>query len=285
MHKTNVREKNNMKNLKKYTYAIVSCILIQIIFLSSAQLVEADTSIPDKFNKNLNLDQVYIYNVTGFNTTEPLAWLDVYWSTKAFVNITPGGQLKVNFTGFYEKDPFDFNSFDNPVPYMNIEFIENRAGIFVSNTTLFNVSNGEADLNLLLGYNSFKSGFLIPISNFNNLTQLAYAQDVPPFMNATVSVQETSTTISFDFKQKTSLQQETKSIYDKASGLLIYTNTSFGNYALEMTLINLPSFPSDSFSIPSFHLLIVITILGTTTLINICLKKMKLTKKYSKFRN
>ena len=274
-----------MKNLKKYTYAIVSCILIQIIFLSSAQLVEADTSIPDKFNKNLNLDQVYIYNVTGFNTTEPLPWLDVYWSTKAFVNITPGGQLKVNFTGFYEKDPFDYNSFDNPIPYMNIEFIENRAGIFVSNTTLFNISNGEADLNLLLGYNSFKSGFLIPISNFNNLTQLAYAQDVPPFMNATVSVQETSTTISFDFKQKTSLQQETKSIYDKVSGLLIYTNTSFGNYTLEMTLINLPSFPSDSFSIPSFHLLIVITILGTISLINICLKKMKLTKKYSKFRN
>ena len=144
-----------MKNLKKYTYATVSCILIQIIFLSSAQLVEEDTSITDKFNKNLNLDQVYIYNVTVFNTTEPLAWLDVYWSTKAFVNTTPGGQLKVNFTGFYEKDPFDSNSFDNPIPYMNIEFIENRAGIFVSNNTIFNISNGEADLNLLLGYNSF----------------------------------------------------------------------------------------------------------------------------------
>ncbi|MCK4286590.1 MAG: hypothetical protein KAX18_10330, partial [Candidatus Lokiarchaeota archaeon] len=210
--------------------------------------------------------EIYIYNVTGFNTTEPLAWLDVYWSTKAFVNITPGGQLKVNFTGFYEKDPFDFNSFDNPVPYMNIEFIENRAGIFVSNTTLFNVSNGEADLNLLLGYNSFKSGFLIPISNFNNLTQLAYAQDVPPFMNATVSVQETSTTISFDFKQKTSLQQETKCIYDKVSGLLMYTNTSFGNYTLEMTLTNLPNLPSGELSIPSFQIYILC---GTIMIISI----------------
>lgn len=276
-----------MKNLKKYTYATVSCILIQIIFLSSAQLVKADTSIPDKFNKNLDLNQVYIYNVIGFNATEPLEWLYVNYSTRGFVNIKPGDQIKVNFTGFYEKDPADYNIFESPIPYMNIEFMENKSGIFVSNITLFNVSNGEADLNLLLGYNSFKSGFLIPISNFNNLTQLAYAQDVPPFMNATVSVQETSKTISFDFKQKTSLQQETKSIYDKASGLLIYTNTSFGNYALEMTLINLPSFPSDSLSIPSFHLLIVITILGTTItiIINICLKKIKLTKKYSKFRN
>jgi len=276
-----------MKNIKKIACIIVSLILLQFLFLFSAQLVKADTSIPDKFNKNLDLDQVYIYNVIGFNATEPLEWLYVNYSTRGFVNIKPGDQIKVNFTGFYEKDPADYNIFESPIPYMNIEFMENKSGIFVSNTTFFNVSNGEAALSFILGYNSFQSGFLIPISDFNNLTQQAYAQDEPPFMNATVSVIETSKTISFDFKQKTFLQQKTNCIYDKASGLLIYTNTSFGNYTLEMTLINLPSFPSDSFSIPSFHLLIVITILGTTItiIINICLKKIKLTKKYSKFRN
>lgn len=258
-----------MKNLKKFTYAIVSLIFLQTILLSSIQLVKADTNIPDNFNKNLDLDQVYIYNVTEFNTTKPLEWADVDWfaPTKGFVNITPGGQLKVNFTGFFEKDPNDFfNLFKSPMPYVTIEFIENRSGILVTNITLLNVSNGEAALNLLLGYNLFKSGFLIPITNFNNLTQEAYAQDEPPWMNATVSIQETSKTISFDFKQKTSLQQETKCIYDKASGLLMYTNTSFGNYTLEMTLTNLPILPSGENSIPSFDVYIL---WGTITIISI----------------
>lgn len=250
-----------MKNLKKFTYTIVSLIFFQIILLSSAQLVKADTSTPDNFNKNLDLDQVYIYNVTAFNSTKPLEWKDFNWVTKGFANTTVGGQLKINFTGFYEKHPNDmFNLFESPMPYMDIEFIENRSGILVTNTTFLNVSNGEVAMNLLLGYNSFQSGFLIPITNFSNLTQQAAAQDVPPFMNATVTIQITSKTISFDFKQKTSLQQETKCTYDKVSGLLIYTNTTFGNYTLEMTITNLPTLPSGEISIPSFQ---VYLLLGT----------------------
>jgi hypothetical protein len=232
-----------MKNLKKITYIIVSLILPIFLFFFSALGVRAETSVPDNFNQNLDLNRIYIYNVSAFNTTKPL------------------------------ENPMDsYNIFESPMPFMNIEFLENRLGILIANSTLYNVSNGEAAQNLLLGYNRFKSGFLIPISDFSNLTQEAYAQDEPPFMNATVSVIETSKTISFDFKQKTSLQQNTNCTYDKTSGLLIYTNSSFGNYTLEMTLINLPSFPSDSFSIPSFNLSIVIMILGTVVsliLINI----------------
>jgi len=267
-----------MKNLKKLTYAIVSLILLQIMLFSSVQIVKADTSIPDNFNKNLDLDQVYIYNVTEFNITKPLEWADVNWfaPTKGFVSITPGGQLKVNFTGFYDKDPNDdYNLFKSPMPYMNMEFIENNLGNLVTNTTLLNISNGEAALNLLLGYNLFKSGFLIPVSNFNNLTLEGYAQDEPPWMNATVTIQDTSETISFDFKQKTFLQQETKCIYDKVSGLLIYTNTSFGNYTLEMTLINLPNFPSGDISIPSFQIYIVCGSIIVTIIYIISFKKKK----------
>ncbi|MBY8983666.1 MAG: hypothetical protein KGD65_01210, partial [Candidatus Lokiarchaeota archaeon] len=130
-----------MKNLKKFTYTIVSLIFFQIILLSSAQLVKADTSTPDNFNKNLDLDQVYIYNVTAFNSTKPLEWKDFNWVTKGFANTTVGGQLKINFTGFYEKHPNDmFNLFESPMPYMDIEFIENRSGILVTNTTFLNVS-------------------------------------------------------------------------------------------------------------------------------------------------
>ncbi|MFX1523658.1 MAG: hypothetical protein ACFFCC_09150 [Promethearchaeota archaeon] len=249
-----------MKSLNKIPYLILSLLFLQILLISSSQSAKANINIPDNFYKKLDLDQIYTYNVTEFNTTKPLEWADVDWfaPTKGFVNITPGGQLKINFTGFYDKDPNDFfNLFESPIPYMNCEFIENRSGTLVTNTTLLNVSNGEAALNLLLGYNTFKSGFLIPISDFNNLTLEAIAQDEPPFMNATVTVQESSNTISFHFKQKTSLQQDTKCVYDKVSGLLTYTNTSFGNYTLEMTLINPPNIPSENPTIPSFQVYII----------------------------
>ena len=141
---------------------------------------------------------------------------------------------------------------------------------------LLNVSNGEAAMNLLLGYNSFQSGFLIPITNFYNLTQEAEAQDIPPYWNATVTIQETLTTISFDFKQISSTPQETNCIYDKISGLLIYTNTSFGNYTLEMTLTNLPDLSSSESTIPSFQIPILMgTLTIITTVYIIKLKKKK----------
>lgn len=265
-----------MKNQKKSIYVIVSLVLLPLLFFS-VQSVRADSSIPDNFNKNLDLDQVYIYTVNAFNTTKSLEWKNFNWLTTGHLNTTPGGQLKIKLNGFYDKDPGDiFNLFESPMPYMNIEFIENRSGVLFSNGTRLNVSNGEMAFNLLLGYNSFQSGFLIPINDFNNLTQEANAQDVPPFMNATVSVQETSNEISFDFKQKSFfMEQETKCVYDKVSGLLTYTNTSFGNYTLEMTLINLPSFPSDAQSIPSFQVSIILGIITTTTLIYIIKTKKR----------
>lgn len=260
-----------MKNLKIRTYVIVALTLLPLLFLS-VQSVRAVTSIPDNFNKNLDLDQVYVYNVNAFNTTESLEWKDFNWITTGYLNTTPGGQLKINLTGFYDKDPGDiYNLFESPMAYMNIEFIENRSGVLVSNNTRLNVSNGEIAFNLLLGYNSFQSGFLIPINDFNNLTQEAYAQDEPDFWNTTVTVQETSTEISFDFKQKSFFtEQETKCIYDKVTGLLIYANTSFGNYFLEMTLTNLPNLPSEDISIPSFQIYIlygIITIISVSYII------------------
>ncbi|MHA2128489.1 MAG: hypothetical protein ACW99L_00825 [Promethearchaeota archaeon] len=267
-----------MKNTKKILSISGILVLIQLLFISSIPVVKAESKIPSNFNQNLDLEKTYIYNVTAFNITKPLEWADVDWlaPTKGFVAITPGGQLKVRFTGFYENDPNDFfNIFRTPMPYMDIEFIENVLGNLITNTSIINVSNGEAAQNLLLGYNKFKSGFLIPISSYGNLTQQANDQDEPPFMNATVSIQETTSTISFEFKQKTFLQQKTMCIYDKISGLLTYTNTSFGNYTLEMTLINLPSFPSESQSIPSFQISTIFGVIMIATLISIIKTKKK----------
>ena len=257
---------------KKGSLAIISFLLFQLMFSPFLLSIKAEGEIPDNYNQDLDLNEVYIYKVSAFNTSEHLEWADLDWTapSKGFANTTQGGQIKVNFTGFYEKNPNDFfNIFENPIPYMDIEFVINRSGILTSNTTFYDVSDGETAQNLLLGYNKFKSGFLIPTNSFSNLTQQAYAQDEPPWMNATVIVQETSTTISFEFKQKTFSQQKTVCIYDKITGLLIYTNTTFGNYFLEMTLINLPNFNSDSLSVSSYHIMTVALIISIIITIKI----------------
>ena len=255
---------------KKVFFAVLSFLLFQLMFSPFLLSIKAEGEIPNNYNQNLDLDEVYIYKITAFNTSEHLEWADLDWTapSKGFANTTPGGQIKVNFTGFYEKNPNDFfNIFENPIPYMDIEFVINRSGILTSNTTFYDVSDGETAQNLLLGYNKFKSGFLIPINSFSNLTQQAFAQDEPPFMNATVIVQETSTTISIEFKQKTFSQQKTICIYDKVTGLLTYTNTTFINYFLEMRLINLPSLESGSLSIPSFQVSIILVSLSILSII------------------
>lgn len=263
-----------MKNQKKITYIIVSIVLLQLLFTFSAPMVKAETSIPDNFNNNLDLDQVYIYNVTLFNTTKRLEWWGLDWTLKGFANTTPGGQIKVNFTGFYNKHPNDYNLFESPMGYMDVEFIENRFGNLVTNTTFYNVSNGEADSNLALGYNQFKSGFLITINNISGLKEQAYAQNKSGIWEADVNVEETDNRITFNFQQKSGFQK-TISTYDKISGLLLYTNTSAGNYILEMILINAPSFPSEVESIPSFQIYIICGIIASISIIYVIKLKRK----------
>ena len=258
-----------------------SILVFQTIFFALTPIIKADTAIPENYCGELDFSEVYIYNVSSFNTSKPLEWRELDWVAppRGFANTTPGGQILVNFTGFYDKDLNDsYNLFESPIPYMNIEFKENRLGVLVTNTTFYNISNGEADMNLLFGYNYFKSGFLIPNNNFTFLKQQAYAQDEPPWMNATVIVEETQNNISFDFRQIGGFHQRTKSIYDKISGLLIYTNTSVGNYTLEMTLTNLPDLKSELPIIPVYPILIIFTSLSITTIILILSAKRK-TKK------
>ena len=272
----------NMKKIKKVLFIIISLVFIQLIFSTLITLTKAEADIPSNFNQDLDLDEIYIYRITAFNTSKRLEWADLDWFApiKGFVNVTPGGLIKINFTGFYDKDPNDFfNLFENPIPYMDIEFFINKSGILIINATLYNISNGEAAQNLLLGYNKFKSGFLIPIGNFNNLTEEANAQDEPSYMDATILIQETSSTISFEFLQKTGFQQKTFCTYDKFTGLLIYTNTTVGNFFLEMTLTNLPDYSSDSDIIPSFPLTLIITALFTTAIIYIFVVKRKIKAK------
>ncbi|MFX1446661.1 MAG: hypothetical protein ACFFCG_00830 [Promethearchaeota archaeon] len=267
-----------MKNKKIY----IGFLLMLLIFCTVNFSTTASPSIPDNYNDQLDLNEIYIYNVTSFNTSKHLEWRELDWFAppRGFVNTTPGGQILVNFTGFYDKDPlYSYNLFDSPIPHMNIEFKEYRLGTLVTNTTFYNISNEEVDTNLLLGYNQFKSGFLIPNDNYTFLKQQAYAQDESPFWNATVTIEETQNRISFDFRQTVFFRQRTKSTYDKISGLLIYTNTSVGNYTLEMTLTNLPVLPINHIFIPSYTPMITFFSLSAATILLIVNTKIKQKRK------
>jgi len=263
-----------MKNKKLFLGVFVMI----LIFCTFKQSTIAFPSTSNDYNAQLDLNEIYIYNVTSFNTSKALEWRELDWLAppRGFVNTTPGGQILVNFTGFYDKDPNDFfNLFESPIPYMNIEFKKIQQGSLVTNKTFYNISNGEVDMNLLIGYNYFKPGILIPINNFTYLKQQAYAQDEPPFMNATVTVEETQNDISFDFRQKVGFFQRTKSIYDINTGLLIYTNTSIGNYTLEMTLTNLPDLRTNPQEIPSYMSIIAIVSLSTAIIFLILYTKKR----------
>ena len=214
---------------------------IQAIFLVSTPNVRAHQEIPEEFYQTLNLNGTYVYNVTQFGGD--LNWIGFNRASKYNTTTNAGGQISVNFTGFYEKDPGDiFNLFESPMSYMDIEFIENQAGILVSNHTFNNVSNGEAAFNTLLGYNTFQSGFLVPINNMTKLKDQALAQNTG-FMTGDITVEETYSFISFDFKQDSGAQNTTL-IYEKQSGLLVWARTDMIpitnplGYTLEMFLTN-----------------------------------------------
>lgn len=214
---------------------------VQAIFLISIPNVRANQETPEEFYQALNLNGTYVYNVTQFGGD--LNWIGFNWASKYNTTTNNGGQISVDFTGFYDKDPGDiFNLFGSPMPYLEVEFIENQAGMLVSNHTFNNVSNGETAFNMLLGYNTFQSGFLVPINNLTRLKEQALEQDTG-FMTGDITIEETYSFISFDFKQDSGAQNTTL-VYEKQSGLLVWAKTKMVpitnplGYTLEMFLTN-----------------------------------------------
>ena len=213
----------------------------QSLFICSIPISTANNTIPPNFYSNLDTNSTYVYNVTEFGGD--LNWLGFDSISKYNTSTNIGGQITVNFTGFYEKNPNDiYNAFQSPMPYMNIEFTKNIGGVLTSNHTFYNVSNGEVAFNTALGYNYFKSGLLIPINNMTNLKELALAQD-NGFMSGKITVEESYNFISFDFKQDSKFQNTTL-VYEKKTGLLIWARTKLApftnplGYTLEMSLTN-----------------------------------------------
>lgn len=231
----------NMKKKSILLGILCSFFIMQGIFAITIPTAKADVTIPPNFYSELDTDSLYVYNVTKFGGD--LSWLGFDWVSKYNTTTNSGGQISVNFTDFYDKDPGDmFNAFESPMAYMDIEFIENQAGVLTSNHTFYNVSNGEAAFNLALGYNAFQSGFLIPNDNLTYLKDLAIAQD-SGYMPGDIDVEESSNFISFDFKQDSKFQNTTL-VYEKKSGLLVWARTKMApitdpiGYTLEFFLTN-----------------------------------------------
>ena len=210
---------------KKTTFLSIFALslIFQGLFLVSTPNAKANQEIPEKFSQQLELDRTNIYNVSQFDSK--FTWLDLNWVPRGDAITNTSGQIVVNFTGFYDDDPLAFGAscFNNPIPYINISFIENITGMLVTNTTFYNVSNSEAGLSLAIGYNSFHSGFLIQISNLGNLTTLAAEQVLDSgYLPGEFIFKEYDYMIEFTFKQDNKNQNSTM-IYDRTTGILVYS--------------------------------------------------------------
>lgn len=202
---------------------LIILIVLPLLFSFAITESKASITIPEKYSQELDLNKSYLYNVTQFDSK--FTWLDLNWGPRGDAFTNPGGQIIVNFTGFYDKDPnaFGKSCFNDPIPHINITFLENNTGILTTNTSFYNVSNSEAGLSLAIGYNSFHSGFLIQITDIENLIVLAEEQvNKSGFMPGEFTYEEYDFMVEFIFEQDNRNQNSTM-IYDKSTGILVYS--------------------------------------------------------------
>ncbi|MFX1392562.1 MAG: hypothetical protein ACFFAH_03210, partial [Promethearchaeota archaeon] len=206
-----------------------------LTFETKYTLKPKNAGIPENYSQNLDLDGIYVYNVTDFG--DPADWYNLSFGYEGKWAPRIGGQIKINITDFYNKDPSDYgNMFDNPIPWMDIEIMKNDSGVLVSNFTLTNRSNTEISYNLILGYNGFQPGFLIPIDNLTNIMRIAIEEAPKGYFPGQSTVEETFHLLYFGYEDTGGMI--TNLIYDKLTGLLVWAKSSLGGYQMEITSLN-----------------------------------------------
>ncbi|TXT67279.1 MAG: conserved exported protein of unknown function [Promethearchaeota archaeon] len=247
--------------MKKKSILIISVLLLGIVFPTAFltiqprnqnnpiipldndnEFIKSSASIPEGYSEEINMDGVYVYNISGFGDT--WNWYnyddnrsdnyDIWqkWATGL------GGQVFVNFTGFFNRHvndtPWSPPRFpDENMPYMNI-IITKPGGL--PNVTRNNCSNSEIANNMNINFFDFDSGILIPSENLSQVKQ--WANDTATIYNLDFKIEESYHFIKFNFAN---IYQTTELIYNRLNGLLVYINTTadFGSiYHLEMTLTN-----------------------------------------------
>ncbi|TFG17258.1 MAG: hypothetical protein EU533_08435, partial [Promethearchaeota archaeon] len=197
-------------------------------------------TIPPNYSQDLDLDGLYVYNVTNFGG--PSSWYNFSWWLPNYGyegdwDPRIGGQIKINFTGFYDKDPNNWGDiFDDPIPWMDIEIMKNDSGVLVENFKLTNRSNTEIAYNLILGYNDFQPGILMPIDNLTNIKKLAIDQASEGYYPGFSIVEETYNFLYIDFENTGGIK--TSLIYDRWTGLLVWANSTSGGYNMEINSLN-----------------------------------------------
>ena len=187
----------------------------------------------NSLNFTISYNSTYNYDIIDFG--EDAKWYNFLGEDEGSFGTNPAGLIQINFTGNYNKDINDWaNIIDNPIPWMNISIFKNNSGILLNNFTLYNRSNSEVALRLVLGYNGFQSGFLISVENLTSVEELALQQK-DGYFKGNVSILETPLTFKIKYNQYPS-GQKTQLIYEKLTGLLLWGNTSVGNYHLELVV-------------------------------------------------
>ncbi|MFX1389860.1 MAG: DUF4430 domain-containing protein [Promethearchaeota archaeon] len=232
-----------MKCLKKIVYFLAFLIFIQLLYTGAIQIVKAEPTIPNSYSQRVSLNNSYVYEVFQFG--DATGWYNFTpWPGDSYEGnwkTNPEGQIKINITGFYNKDLNDWgNVFEDPIPWYDIEIFENNLGILNLNFTLSNRSNSEVARAMILGYNNFQPGFLIPNENFTHVKELASIQTNPGGLYDIIGellVEETYNFLYLGFSQ-TGGGQVTELIYDKWTGLLVWAKSSIFGYSLEIKSLN-----------------------------------------------
>ncbi|MHA1933003.1 MAG: DUF4430 domain-containing protein, partial [Promethearchaeota archaeon] len=235
-------------------------------------------------NKSLN------YNVIQFGGA--VGWYNFTFGLEGEWKTNVSGQINLNFTGYYDRDPNDWgNIIDDPMPWFDIEIMENNSGILNTNFTLTNRSNSEIAWAFTLGYNNFQPGFQIQIiNNLTKVKKLAF-QEAEGFVNGIVRIEEQNLAIKISFEQIGG-GQVTSIIYEKWTGLLLWAESSIGSYLIEMVLDNYKPWtpPEQDLSPPSslleislpYIIIVSVSVIAMASILMISKVNAKI-KKFNKY--
>lgn len=257
----------------------------------SGILVKANTTLGDFYlaisltNYTLDFKTEYKYLV---NTIEPQGWAiwtDLYGNFKdIFATGSDRGYMLVNFTGLYHRDPLlwdpDPFKYATGRPWLDIKvaYVGDVRTDFTMQMN--NISNSESANALLISFPGFLSGFILPVMNNDTYDIEAEVLAASWYtVDREFTYKETDLTVDMHFICGGSFPQDTRLIYEKITGLLLYVNTIGQNYHLEMTikdyLVDIGS-PPTQLDIPSFPLIVTIGIcIFTLSIITYNIKRKK----------
>ena len=201
-------------------------------------------TIPNYFSQDLDLDAIYVYNVSQFGGDTAWHNRSQDWenSDEGDWRTDPDGQIVINFTDFYDYDTiaqWSDRFTDRKMAFMDMEIYEK--GKSIANFTQLNTSNSEIANAMALNFDDFNSGFLLPSDNWSAIKENATLAAKTGFIFADLTIDDTYNYLFLSFQQYDGLggiNQKTELKYDKHSGLLLWAYTEFSNYKLELFLTN-----------------------------------------------